>query len=117
MTQFNITVDEQDLSNNTVEVKTQTTDMTPIYIGVPVAVILLATLIGLYFICRSDKSKQEGDIDETGVEMLTVGRASTMHPAAETPYPFQHKMCWIFYQSDYSTLRDVTGNDGLGDIK
>ena len=49
--------------------------------------------------------------------MLTVGRASTMHPAAETPYPFQHKMCWIFYQSDYSTLRDVTGNDGLGDIK
>ena len=73
LSQHNNTVE---LSTNTTNVETETTDLTPIYIGVPAIIILLGVLIGFFCKYRSDKSKQEGEQD--GVEM--IGRASTMHP-------------------------------------
>ena len=59
MSKFDIELDDDELSTNSTnsgEVKTQTNDLTPIYIGVPAAIVLLGALIGLFFVCRPKKS-------------------------------------------------------------
>ena len=64
MDQFNITLGGDELytnSTNTGEVKTETTDLTPIYIGVPATAILLGALIGLFFLCRPKKTNSVYD--------------------------------------------------------
>ena len=50
---------------------------------------------------------------------MSLRRGTTLSPEEmhNTPYPFDHRMCWIIYQSDYSTLREATENKNRGDIE
>ena len=54
LNQYNITTDEVLFTNNTnsTTVKPETTDLTLVYIGVPAAIVLLGTIIGVLCILR-----------------------------------------------------------------
>ena len=44
---------------------------------------------------------------------LTEITAATNQTGA---YPFEHKECWIFYESEYDIIRTMEGNEVLGDL-